>query len=323
MRSLFKFFLKYYAFFLFLALEIVSFSLVVQFNNYQRVRFLNSSNSVMGKTLSIIDKGRSYFQLSKQNSQLADENAKLYEQLLVGYSSKNEPLVNFYYEDSILPDSISVSDSISDSIEVTPLKEVQTPIPTSKSFTSDEMPTITTNERIPYSYIAAKVISNTVNKQFNYITINKGLVDGIRTDMGVVGGNGIVGVVIGVSEHYATVLSALHLKWATNAKLLKSNHAGILRWEGNDPKIARLDNIPYHVEVEEDDMVVTSGFSSFFPQGILIGKVIKVEHDGANNFQQIKVEFSTDFSSLYYVYVINNRDQKEILNLQNSIPDGE
>lgn len=287
----------------------------------------------MGKTLSFYDRVCSYFLLSVQNDQLAAENAKLYDQLTKGYLSKNEPLVNFYYKETPLVDSLAVDslavdslsasqDSAPDSIKAAFPDENQILTPTSKSFTSDEMPTMAAEERTPYSYVAAKVISNTVNRQFNYLTINKGLADGIRPDMGVVGGNGIVGVVIGASEHYATVLSALHRKWATNAKLLKSNHAGILRWEGVNPRIATLDNIPYHVEVSEGDIVVTSGFSSFFPQGILIGKVLEVAHDGANNFQQIKVEFSTDFSSLYYVYVIKNEDRKEILNLQKTIPDG-
>lgn len=314
MRSLFNFFLRYYAFFLFLVLEIISFSLVVKFNNFQRIRFLSSSNSVAGRTLERFSSIESYFSLAKQNDQLANENAVLQEQLYKRHASIVPPSINPFYIDTLAVDSLAIDSIAADSVQK---------ISTSRSVTADEMPVLNNDERAAFGYIAAKVISNSVNKQFNYLTINRGSLHGIKADMGVVCGTGIVGVVVNVSPNYATILSLLHTKWATNAKLKKSHHAGILRWNGTDPRIAVLDNIPYHVEVEEGDVVVTSGFSTFFPEGLMIGNVSKIEHDGANNFQQIKIELSTDFNSLHYVYVLKNKDRDEIINLQKMTPNEE
>jgi len=316
MRSLFNFFIRYYAFFIFLALEIISFSLVVKFNNFQRVRFLNSSNSVLGHTLERVNNIESYFTLGTQNEQLARENAELHELIYKKTTTLAAPPINPFYVDTLGVDSLAIDSLGVDSLRI---DSVETEISTSRSVTADEMPVFDTDARTPFDFIPAKVISNTVNKQFNYITINKGRIHGIQPDMGVVCGNGIVGVVVNASSHYATVLSLLHGKWATNAKLKKSNHAGILRWGGTDPRFAILDNIPYHVEVAVGDVIVTSGFSTFFPEGLMIGKVESIEHDGANNFQQIKVRLSTDFNSLYFVYVLKNHDRDEIINLQKSI----
>jgi rod shape-determining protein MreC len=316
MRSLFNFFVRYYAFFLFLALEIVSFSLVVKFNNFQRVRFLNSSNSVAGVTLERISNIQTYFSLGKQNEKLAQENAELQELLYKKNATLAAPPIDPFFIDTLNMDSLAVDSLGVDSLGVDSIEVVST----SRSVTADEMPVFDSDARTPFNFIAARVISNSVNKQFNYITINKGRIHGIQPDMGVVCGNGIVGVVVNASAHYATVLSLLHGKWATNAKLKKSNHAGILRWGGVDPRFAILDNIPYHVEVSVGDVIVTSGFSTFFPEGLKIGKVESITHDGANNFQQIRVELSTDFSSLYFVYVLKNHDRDEIINLQKTIP---
>ncbi|MCF8359875.1 MAG: rod shape-determining protein MreC [Prolixibacteraceae bacterium] len=172
-----------------------------------------------------------------------------------------------------------------------------------------------------YSLIPAKVIHNSVNKQYNYITLNKGSNHGIKPDMGIVSPEGIVGVVINVSKNYATALSVLNSRWSVNAKLAKTNHFGPLYWEGVNPYVAVLNEIPYHVEVEPNDEVITSGFSTLFPEGILIGKVLRVEHEKGNNFQKIWVQLSTDFKGLSYVYLIDNKGKYERDDIENMISD--
>jgi rod shape-determining protein MreC len=172
-----------------------------------------------------------------------------------------------------------------------------------------------------YRLIPAKVINNSVNKQYNYITLNKGRRHGIIPDMGIVSPEGVVGVVINVSENYATALSLLNSRWSVNAKLAKTNHFGPLYWEGVNPYVAVLNEIPYHVKVEPNDEVITSGFSTLFPEGILIGKVLRVEHEKGNNFQKIWVQLSTDFRGLRYVYLIDNKGKNERDDIENMISD--
>lgn len=168
---------------------------------------------------------------------------------------------------------------------------------------------------------SAKVINNSVNKQYNYITLNKGAKDGIKPDMGVICSKGIVGVVRYVSENYSTVLPVLNGRWSINAKLFNTNHFGPLRWEGNNPYLTILEEIPYHVKVNENEEVVTSGYSSVFPEGILIGNVVKVEHKEGDTFQDIWVQLSTDFMNLYYVEVIENITKQEQIDLENLTQD--
>lgn len=168
---------------------------------------------------------------------------------------------------------------------------------------------------------SAKVINNSVHKQYNNITLNKGSRDGIKPDMGVVCPDGVVGVIINVSENYSTALSVLNSRWSVNAKLVKTNHFGPLRWEGKNPYSVILEEIPYHVQVEIDEEVVTSGYSATFPEGIVIGRVVKVEHEEGEAFQKIWVQLSADFKSLHYVEVIENITKQEQIELENVTED--
>lgn len=164
--------------------------------------------------------------------------------------------------------------------------------------------------------ISAKVINNSVNKQYNYITLNRGRRNGVKPDMGVIGPDGVVGVIINVSENYSTALSVLNGRWSINAKLADTDHFGPLHWEGRNPYVVILDEIPYHVRVQENENVVTSGYSAIFPEGIPIGKVVKVIHDEGETFQKIWVQLSTDFKNLLYVEIIENKTKQEQIVLE-------
>lgn len=269
MRSIYNLIVKYHVFFLFLFLEIISLLLVFQFNDYQRIKLLNSSNSVSGKIYEKYSNFTDYFALRKVNDELAAENANLKRQLLM----------------------MKMADTLGIMQREIGLNIVKA--------------------------VSAKVINNSVHKDNNFLTLNRGRLNGIAPDMGVISSNGIVGVVVNVSDHYSTVLSVLNSRWTINAKLANSNHFGPLRWPGKNPYITVLEDVPYHVEVKVDDEVVTSGYSTIFPEGILIGRVIKVEHDEGENFQRIWVQLSTDFNNLYYVQVISTIGKKEQINLEN------
>jgi len=169
-----------------------------------------------------------------------------------------------------------------------------------------------------YYFTSAKVISNSVNKQFNYISLNKGSRQGIKPDMGVISADGVVGVITNVSPNYSTGLSLLNKRLSIPAKINKNNYFGALVWDGEHANTADLKEIPFHIIVNVGDTVVTSGYSSIFPEGIMIGTIKNFDVESGTNFYNIKVELSTNFRTLKYVEVVKNTKQDELKRLESN-----
>lgn len=162
-----------------------------------------------------------------------------------------------------------------------------------------------------FTYISARMINLSLNKTKNYITIDKGTEDGISTEMAVCCREGVVGIIEKVSYHYAKILPLVNVNLRISAKIAKNNYYGSLQWDGVDYRYVYLNDIPFHVSVEAGDTIVTSGFSTIFPEGELIGVVESVNKQTAN-FLSIKVKLATDFKKISDVYVIaNNRKQEQ------------
>jgi rod shape-determining protein MreC len=170
-----------------------------------------------------------------------------------------------------------------------------------------------------YEYIPAIVVNNSVTKRNNYLTLNRGSDQGIVPEMGVISENGIVGIVMNVSEHYCTVLSLLNNNCKISAKIKKNGAFGSLVWDGSDPRLARLLDVNKHVPISGNDEIITSNFSTIFPEGIPIGKIYSHSLDAGDNFHTIKVELNTDFGTISSVYIIRNLIKDEQKNLENSI----
>lgn len=168
-----------------------------------------------------------------------------------------------------------------------------------------------------FLYLTAKVVNNTVNKQFNYLTLDKGRMGGIEPEMAVIGSQGIVGIVKSVSDNYSSVLSLLNRDFRVSAKIESNGYFGPLSWNGVSPEYATLVDIPFHVKVSKGDTVVTSGFGGIFPEGYLIGTIFDYRLKGGNYFE-IKVKLSTDFRKLNFVHVVKNFAKVEIDSLENS-----
>jgi rod shape-determining protein MreC len=180
-----------------------------------------------------------------------------------------------------------------------------------------EEKTITTNE-MQYRYIPAKVINNTINKKYNYLTLNKGKSDSIKPEMAVFSPSGVVGIVQNVSSKFSSVISLLNPNMRLSAKIKKNGYFGSINWDGTDFKIVSLNEIPSHVIVNEGDTIVTSGYSAIFPENLLIGTVSEVENEKTSNFHSIKVRLLASFKNLSYVYIIENKlftEQRELENL--------
>jgi len=176
-------------------------------------------------------------------------------------------------------------------------------------------------DSLQYTYISARVINNSIYKKQNYITLNKGLADGIKKEYAVINQKGIVGVVVAVSKHYSLVVSILNNRIRISAKIKQSNQFGSVHWNKNDYQFANLMEIPNHFKVSIGDTIVSSGFSAIFPPDINIGTITQINTNQSNNFYEINIKLTADFKSLYYVYVVDNSLRKEQLFLENTIND--
>ena len=170
-------------------------------------------------------------------------------------------------------------------------------------------------------FMPAMVINNSVNRPFNYITLNKGSRDGIKPDQGIISPQGVVGVVAQVSPSYSMGLSVLNQRWSISAKLTKTGFFGSLIWQGADYRYAHLAEIPLHVPVEIGDTVVTSGYSTIFPENILVGTIHDFTRPDGENYYDIEVRLSVDFKSITHVEVIENPDKEELDKLKNLLRD--
>jgi len=167
-----------------------------------------------------------------------------------------------------------------------------------------------------YNFIVAKVINNSVSKPNNYITLNKGSLEGIKPGMGIISPQGVVGRVMVCSEHFSTATSLLHSKMLISAEISRIHASGSLKWGGNDPNSANLEFVARHLKPKVGDTVRTSEFSNILPEGIHVGVIRKISLKDDATFYTIDVDLATDFSTLNFVYVIENKLQAEKDSLQ-------
>jgi rod shape-determining protein MreC len=116
--------------------------------------------------------------------------------------------------------------------------------------------------------------------------------------MGVICSNGIVGTVQYVSRNYSVVLSFLNSQSNLSVKVKKNNAFGSLVWEGDDPGEARLKDVNKHVQIAIKDEIVTSNYSTIYPEGIPVGTISNHYLDDGENFHSIDIKLNTDFGTL-------------------------
>lgn len=167
-----------------------------------------------------------------------------------------------------------------------------------------------------YNFIIAHVINNSVHRPHNYITLDKGSLDGIAEEMGVVNENGVVGIVNKVGPHSARVISVLNNYLRVSAKVKASEQVGSLVWDGKNPSEAILEELPRHATFKVGDTVVTSGYSTVFPEGVPMGIVTKPLKDYDENFFALRVRLFTDFSTLNTVRVVRDMMKPELLEVE-------
>jgi rod shape-determining protein MreC len=169
-----------------------------------------------------------------------------------------------------------------------------------------------------YQYTSARVINNSVNKQKNFFTLDKGSRQGIKIDMAVTNGKDVAGVIIGCSDNFSIAISLLNLDFRLSARLKSSGYFGSLSWDGRNYRHAVLNEIPQHINVNIGDTIETTGYSAIFPEGMLIGTVSDLKKSGSD-FYKITIELFTDFKRLRYVNIIGNMKRTEQLELENQL----
>ena len=166
-----------------------------------------------------------------------------------------------------------------------------------------------------YTYVSAKVINNSTRYYKNFITINKGELDGIQPGMAAISPIGAVGKVKSVSDHFAVLISVLNIDDQMSCVINRTGHFGTVQWDGTDPRFVNLKYIPRHVKPLVGDTVSTSGFNAVFPEGILVGIITEVRLKEESPFYDLKVELAQDFGSLAYVQVVQShlKQEKDLL----------
>lgn len=171
-----------------------------------------------------------------------------------------------------------------------------------------------------YHVIQSKIIKNSYNIHENILTINSGSQQGVKPFMGVVNSKGIIGIVDITSKNYATVVSVLNIKSKINARVKKSSHFGTLTWNGKNAGLVQLIDIPRLASVKKGDTIVT-GSQSVFPENINIGTVYQIYTDQKTNLHTLDIKLFNDMTSLGHVYVIENKDREELLELEKRAAD--
>lgn len=170
-----------------------------------------------------------------------------------------------------------------------------------------------------YNFTVAHVINNSTSHTHNYITLSKGTADGIHPEQGVVDQNGIVGIVNLVTPHTARVISVLNPYLRISCKVKGQDHVGSLSWDGISPQQAILEELPRHARFNIGDTIITSGYSSVFPEGIPIGTVIQATRTHDDNFHTLRVNLFTDFHTLSTVRVITDSLRQELNTVERDI----
>ena len=172
-----------------------------------------------------------------------------------------------------------------------------------------------------YQLIPAKVVSNSVDRNDNLMTIDRGSKDGVEKDMGVACGNGVVGVVYLVSDHYSVVMPVLNYHSRISCAIRRRGYFGYLKWQGGDANIAYVEDVPRHAKFKRGDWVETSGYSSIFPPGVLVGKIIEVYNSRDGLSYRLKVQLTTDFGNVRDVCVISDKGIAERTRLMEAARD--
>ena len=275
-RNIFLFIRRYFNFLTFLFLQGLSIYFIVSYSRYHQAAFGNTMNRLTGNINKQYNKVEYYFQLKRTNDSLVKANERLY---------------NMLHRDFNISDS--ADRTVIDTMRIDSLLQFR-----------------------KFNYLNAKVVSNSVSSQSNFIVINGPNVKKFTSGMGIIGvNNDVVGVITEVDGDYAVVMSLLHKDSKLSGMLLKGGETGTLSWNGESPNILTLTGISKGAKVAKGDTIITSGKSAIFPKGLLMGRVTDVRAETSNNNYKITFRTAADFNTIEYVYAIQSVDAEPVKKL--------
>lgn len=275
MRNIFILIRQFSVLLLFIGLQILSISMLVSYSKSHKAQYLQLAYEVTGRVNKQYTGLTRYFSLGENNQYLVAENIRL---------------------NNLLQQNFTLIDT--GSIEKTSSIVIDSSVLTRK-----------------YLWREARVINNSVGAQNNYVTLERGRLQGINIDMAVVSPAGIVGIVVDVSDNMSIVMSLLHRKSNTSVALKSNGITGILEWNGQNPERLQLRGIPKSAKISLGDTITTSNLSLNFPQNMMVGTIAAFQEDEEGNNYKIEVAPGANFYSLEYVYIIENlflNEQQEL-----------
>lgn len=277
MRNIFLFIRRYFVFLSFVVLQFVALWILFNYNRFHKAMFMGAASEVTGGLNSQVDKVDDYFHLREENRRV---------------HRMNDSLLN------LLPGNFNIPDTtvrqVTDSLKIDTLTQFRR-----------------------YLYRDAKVVYNSVNFENNYLQLNRGANEGVTDNQSVVNSDGaVVGLVVNVSPNFSQVMSLLHTKSRIPAMLKKTSTAGTIKWDTKDPRYLTLEGISRDVQIKKGDTVLTSKYSYNYPPGFMLGRIVDVKADKASGFYLLKVRSAVNFASVQQVFIVENLQRTEQLQLE-------
>jgi len=273
MRNIFLFIRRYFNFLLFLFLQGSCIYFISSYSSYHHAAIGNFRNQFTGELNEYYGNFSSYFELKRKNVELA---------------KANEMLLNRIHAETTITEV--VQKNVTDSLGIDSLQKSRTLI-----------------------FKHARVISNSVSLPNNFFVFSGGTKKGFKPGMGVVDPlNAVTGIVVEVSEDYSAVMSLLHRDCRISGKLKRTGETGIISWDGKKANVVSMNNVSKAAKIYKGDTVISSGFSTTFPKGMMIGTVEGVFTVRGSNNYLLKIRTSADFNDLEHVYVVQNTDQEGV-----------
>jgi rod shape-determining protein MreC len=278
LKNIFDFIRRHFTLLSFLLLQFASIYMLTTSSISHQTFFSAKMSDATSKINERYYNMRGYFFLRETNQKLALENARLL---------------------NLLSSNISVPDS---SIQIV----------------TDSVYKDSLNKYRKYSWFPARVIGNTVSLQTNFLTLERGRLQGVKKGMAAICPEGIVGVVVEVSDNTSKVMSLLHRNSRVSAMLKKDNNAGSIEWDGASPYYLLLRNVSKGAKVAKGDTVVTSTYSANFPPYQIVGRVAEIDADPSSNFYTLKIKTAVNFFTVQFVYLVENLRYQEQFDLENN-----
>lgn len=273
---------RIYVLLLFIIIEAVALNYYAHSSYYTQAKILSRAGSVVGGLQSGIYNLKHYFTLRRENEMLSQRIADL-ENRLAYYSER---------ETDMATDSLAL----------------------------DQMDSLMAVNMSQYSYMPARIVSSTINRNDNYMTLNRGLMHGVREEMAVVSPNGVmVGYVVGCSESYSVAKIILNTKFLTSGKVAGDSYYGSISWSGRSPYKVEMTELSKYADIEVGDEIISSGKSHYFPEGIKIGYVESYQLNENQTFYDVVIRLAIDITGLNNVLLINNANYGDISDLEAAV----